>query len=312
MSFKYINPGYHKDINIYSSSDSGQATPTTNQSRTGTAFYITDTRNYIKLPQALPYEDNGEVWAKFDLYLGNSDYYNVITFGTDYIYLDLDFNSSKIYYSYNNELDNVSTFGDSGLRFKDLNTIWIHFKIGSSGTGLFEAKINNVYLPKRQNITIPTISTSSRNKFILDTCNKANLISSVIISDEEISPNERVVLLPVSNTVTDMESLASGLYVADTASETLLQAVDTGALMQEYGSNTNVTGIVLIGNPAYQVDDVIGNITSIIKQNDTITDHEKIALSTSTDAIISSCFTMSTDTTIADLAGMQFGWRAEE
>ena len=275
MSFKYINPGYHKDINIYDDYYSGQATPNPNQSRTGTAFYITDTRNYIKLPHVLPYEDNGEIWAKFDLYLGNSDYYNTITFGCESLYLSLQFNSNNIYYVYNNQSDQVGTFSDSGLRFKALNTIWIHFKIGSSGTGLFEAKINNVYLPKRQNITIPQLSTSARNKFILNTYNKNNLISSVIISDEEISPNERVVLLPVINTITDMESLESGLYVADTASETLLQSVDISALSQEYGSDTNVTGIALIGNPAYQVDDVIGNITSLSKQNDVVTDIEK-------------------------------------
>ena len=119
-------------------------------------------------------------------------------------------------------------------------------------------------------------------------------------------------MLPVSSTVTNMESLASGLYFADTASETILQSVDTSALIQEYGSDTNVTGIALIGNPAYQVDDVIGNITSLSKQNDVVTDIEKISLLTDTDAMILSCFTMPTDTTIANLANMQFGWRAEE
>ena len=326
---KYINPGYSKLISAhcaYPTNQSADVIPSATQSRTGVAFYNSSSdHKYTNVVDCLPYSSGSEIWFKADIYLPSTLGKN-FTFRLDngsglYIYTASGYYNDACYYigdtgTYFVRNGDFNTLQEStGLRI-GLNTIWVHVLLDSNN-GYIEFKINNKYFGKFYGNTIPKGYNSSATYYyaylLLYASSSEILFSDIIVSDdEEISPSERVVLLPVSSTVTNMESLASGLYFADTASETILQSVDTSALIQEYGSDTNVTGIALIGNPAYEVDDVISNITSLSKQNDVVTEHEKITLSTSTDAMISSCFSMPTDTTIANLANMQFGWRAEE
>lgn len=322
MSFKYINPGYSKLLERHNSSTTY---PTqildTQYSKTGAAWLNGD--RYVKFP--IPSSDNSELWAKYDVLIGSntpdSIYFGNYNSGGSYdTFLYIDFYNDAIKYYYNRTYNLVTSWSlpsDVGLRTNALNTIWIHFKLSTNSEGFFETKINNVLLPKHSNISTGALSTiTSLNNFVVFasgvSSSKKVYFSNIIISDEEISPNERVVLLPVSSTVTDMESLTSGLYVADTASETLLQSVNTASLIQEYGSDSKITGIALIGNPAYEVDDVIGSLTSLSKKNNTVTEHDTLALSVDTDAMILSSFSMPTDTTVADLSNIQFGWRAEE
>ena len=200
----------------------------------------------------------------------------------------------------------------SGLKPNAINSILLHIKYGSLGEGFIEFQINNKKFDPIKTKAVNRCSDSNFYVCLDSWTSAADYFSSVIISDEEISPNERVVALPISNTVSDMDSLPSGLYTANTAGETLLQSPNISALIADYGSDTKVTGIAMIGNPAYQVDDIIGNLTSLSKENNVITEHDTISLSTDTDAMIVSSFSMASNTTISDLSNIQFGWRAKE
>lgn len=325
MSFKYINPGYKRLLvkNVSYQNGAEDVTPTQMQSRTGVAF-----TNYLSYGgwaalQNIPNDVGREIWASCDffwisandaiLYFGMLESYNSnsanikieLYSGTSSksILLTRVGNSQRIINSTNVE--------DLGIKSNGINHIWLHIFFGDATTGYVEFKINNKNFGKYTGQS--TLQTGIKSFMVSDRqSNSALLFSSIIISDEEISPNERIVILPVNNTITDFETLPSGLYRADTASETLLQSVNINSLSEQYGSDTNVTGVALIGNPAYEVDDVIGSLTSLTKENNVVTDHDKITLSTDTDAVIASSFSVASSTTIADLSNIQFGWRAEE
>ena len=324
MSFKYINPGY-ANLTIINDLTAIATIQDPSKSRTGVAYSNSVKNNYVWISPIAFASKGVEFWIKFDFYWNASS--------SRKIYLSIGYPGSTTITCYFNLYSNGDggeiVLGDSygarnwsvntlqevtGLRPNAINTAWFHFITSSryGSDGCIELQLNQKKLSTNSTSAYVEGSGYDYQKITLYDTYNGTSFSSILFSDEYLSPNERVVLLPVSSTVTDMESLQSGLYVADTASETLLQAVDTSALIQEYGSDTNVTGIALIGNPAYQVDDVIGNITALTKQNNVITDIEKITLSTSTDAMISSSFLMPTDTTITDLSNIQFGWRAEE
>ena len=324
MSFKYINPGYLDLLQNIDTSYAGSQTPTSSQSKSGTAFWVYSAPSYGYLKTIDQQTSGKEIWAKFDCYFPTSREY-CVRLGTTVNYIEITYSSGTYKTGYRvwsgsastTYLASTSNSNDVekvvGVRLQQINTIWMHLKIGSGDEGLLEWKINNKYFSVSQG----TVYSSTSSYFgLINYISKPSAMetffSNVIISDEYISPYERVVPLIVSNTVTDMETLESGLYVADNASETLLQSVNTTSLVNEYGSDAQVTGIALIGNPAYEVDDVIGSLTSITKQNGVVTDHDNITLLTDSDAMIVSSFSLPTDTTVADLANYQFGWRTED
>lgn len=334
MSFKYINPGY-SELFDYATSDVGSISPASNQSRTGIAFFwynpgtIDDSR--AKLFFNLPTTDGEEFWAKADVFLptfsSSAHFYFKQNQGGGFR-IEVGGSTFSIYYFLTSDRATavvknapIATISEYGLRLNALNTLWLHVFLGDSNSGYLEFKINNHYFGKYYGDTRPSGFVSSSQylykALILSNSNNTNYarqapFSSIIISDEYISPYERIVPLTVSNTVTDMIISETGVYVADTANQTLLQSVSTTALEEEYGSDVKVTGVALIGNPAYEVDDIIGSLTSITKQNGTVADHENITLLTDSDAMIMSSFAMPSDTTVADLANIQFGWRTEE
>ena len=88
-------------------------------------------------------------------------------------------------------------------------------------------------------------------------------LSNVIISDTEISPKEQVIALPTSETVTDMTSGETGIYIADAVNQTLLQTVDMSTLIENYGASSAVTGIALVGNPAYTTGTALASMIGI-------------------------------------------------
>lgn len=318
MSFKYINPGYssllyNRNSNYLSQYANSQL------SRTGICFKSTKDsyENCVRCSTS-----PSEYWIKTDIYIDSSS--DILLYlgesWSEKVYngVRLEINSSGLYLSVHLSSSSSTTIlyidskseiqSSSGIKRGGINSIWVHVKTGVSGVGFVELCINNKkFEPVQSSRTISNRASPLQVKLY----STSGYFSSIIISDEEISPNERVVLLPVSNTVTDMESLSGGIYRASVASETLLQSVDVSSLIQNYGSDTNVTGIALIGNPAYQVDDVVGSLTALTEKNNLVTEHDKISLLTDTDSAIVSSFAVDSSTTIADLSNVQFGWRAE-
>lgn len=332
MSFKYINPGYSKLLNLKNYPDYLiDVTPTAAQSRTGVAFksYAYNSSSFFNglcTLKGLSTNLGGEFWIKCDFYFDASKPHSIEigAYNGPRIRLYLPTDSSRsinLYYQgtyritpFGTDLSKQVFFERSNLRENAVNSIWLNVKCGDADTGYINYAING----RKFSFTEDRVFaySSSQPCIVQDsygsTANDISTIfSNIIVSDEYISPYERIVPLTVSSTITDM-TLDSETYVADTASQTLLQSVSTTALEEEYGSDAKVTGVALIGNPAYEVDDIIGSLTSITKQNGTVTDHENITLLTDSDAMILSSFAMPTDTTVADLADIQFGWRTEE
>ena len=134
-------------------------------------------------------------------------------------------------------------------------------------------------------------------------------ISNIIVRDEAVGKiTETIVRLPVSTTDTDMAE-SNGLYTAGAVGESILQTPDVDDLAQNYGASSVVTGILVVGNPAYKTGDGLTTLTGIDKTNNVVTEHNTITLGDdATDAISNNW--APTNMTLNDLANHQFGWKA--
>lgn len=139
--------------------------------------------------------------------------------------------------------------------------------------------------------------------------NSTIYISNIIARDESIGKlTERIVALPVSTTDTDMTE-SNGLYTAGAVGESILQTPDVDDLVQTYGASSVVTGILVVGNPAYKTGDILTTLTSIDKTGGTVTDHNTFTLDSSVNGVVSDSWATN-NKTLNDLANMQFGWKA--
>ena len=310
MSFRYINPGYSR-LTTYSyySSYCDDVIDST-KSRTGAAYYNTSYDRNAYQFSALP--ANGEYWVKFDFFYSGTSYLYARETTSYYSGLLIEINSSTSatikYYSRGSAYTLISSADTplTGLKMNSVNTIWLHVKWGDAGIGFLEFQINNLRFAKIQDKSFTRPSS-----FVFGIAySNSGFFSSVIISDEEINPYEKVVALPVASTSTDMSPRDEGGYIASDTSQTLLQSVDTTALIAQYGSDAQVTSIALVGRPAYEVAEILGKLTSISKSGNAITEHETIQLSNNTSAAIVSGIPM--NITLADLSNIQFGWKASD
>ena len=108
-----------------------------------------------------------------------------------------------------------------------------------------------------------------------------------------------------------MTAGTSGIYIADAVNQTLLQSVDVATLIENYGASSVVTGIAVVGNPAYKTATGLAALTGLSKNGTTVTEHGTCDLSDDTVAVISDGWSTE-NLTIADLQNMQFGWKAGE
>ena len=147
----------------------------------------------------------------------------------------------------------------------------------------------SIYFPQR---------TSTENIFV----------SNMIISGAEISLKEKIIALPISETITDMTAGASGIYIADAADQQILQTPDVTSLIENFGASSAVTGVAIVGNPAYSTGTGLTSLIALSKSGNTITEHGVCQLNEDTSAMIMDCMGLS-GVTIADLADIQFGWK---
>ena len=317
MAFRYINPGYGALTGDSSVETFENATynPTN-----GVAFRkYGSSMTTIKIP--LPQGFTSDIYGKFDLYFNSdSTALHNFTFGafsnynTSYDYnrcIGLKISNSRV-----NLNDGYSTRGNNiQLSYDALNSMWFHWHRDLSieesfgeaiinGTEVKTTYSNNGYnysfsADKCFFITIPTADNRGDKVFI----------SNVIVSDEYISPKERIIALPINQTITDMTAGASGIFIADAANQSLLQSVDVAQLIQDYGADSAITGIALAGNPAYRTGEAITTLTGLSKSGNVITEHDTCELSEASTSAIVDGWGLS-GVTIADLQNMQFGWKA--
>jgi hypothetical protein len=299
MAFKYINPGYAELLSM-----SGGTTVTGEQySKTGVSFWQPNKERGIELPD-IPME----FYGKFDLYIREVESSAKVSFSLvigyqNGIYLEGYRSLSISGYTgdhsvfYNSEIGDIVPMGA-------LSTMWLHIKRGNDHNGILHVIVNNHEFCNKRDINISydskTIKIFSKNNHVL--------ISNLIISDEEISPREQVAILPIQSTQTDMTDCGDGSYEATAANQEILQTVNVAALSAQYGADSRVTGISLLGNPAYRTAEGLCALTAIEKSGGTVTEYGRHVVEQNPASIIMDGRAASM--TIAELTGRQFGWRA--
>ena len=322
MAFRYINIG---DGNGIFSPSRLLVVEDLQYSKTGKAFSVdlSDiTTSYLMGKITLPTPIGSDLWIKCDLYIDSTSnaYYFALgnwIFNTDnldcieglylkngnmYLNMNSNYNSTACYYT---------------LKKKAVNKIWahLHYGVGTNASySEFECNGERFYQKVTRTAGAYAIGEdveALKTITFVFPKNYPCYLSNVIISDTEILPKEQVIALPISETVTDMAAGDSGIYIADAANQSLLQSVDVSSLIENYGASSAITGIGLVGNPAYKTAEGLAKLTALSKSGGSIAEHNTIALSGDSTAMIIDCWGLSS-VTIADLQNMQFGWKVGE
>ena len=311
MAFRYINPGYTEllDSDCVTTAITG-----TEYSKTGVAFTQTNSSAGVTITD---FAEGDDFWARFDVYLPNEYHLIRLLFpciasaGVSLSFSGRNTTTFSLSCSFTGSWASMVSYpswADYGIQFEAINTFSVHGVYGSPG--LIEIFIGDKTHSKTGNLVFSTNYTPTA-KLYASSSDKV-YFSNIIFSNTKISPKEQVIALPTSETVTDMTAGESGIYIADTVNQTLLQTVDVSTLIENYGASSAVTGIAVVGNPAYKTATGLASLIGIEKSGGaSIVEHGTCDLSDDTEAGISTSW--STDNlTIADLQNMQFGWKAGE
>ena len=303
MAFKYINPGYAELLSVR-----GGTTVTGEQySKTGVSFWQPE--EYKGLPLS---EAPNEVYVKLDMYLKNPK-----NASDSRLEIGIGFANWVRVYPHRGQWD-IEGHDDSTVfdiyetaefvRPDAINSLWFHIKQGKNNDGIFHVIVNERVLCNKRDRNIWYANDTHAKILMVLSKNDNILISNLILSDEEISPREQVVMLPIKETQTTMTDSGDGSYEATAANQELLQTVDVTALSTKYGADSRVTGIALIGNPAYRTAEGLCALTALEKSGGNVTAYGRhIAAQNPTSVIMDG---RTTSMTIAELSGRQFGWRA--
>jgi len=300
MAFKYINPGYAELLSVR-----GGTTVTGEQySKTGISFWQPTYYKGLNLSEV-----PSELYGKFDMYIKNSENadrarFSIAIGGYKIIEAETFWSKWKIRGNNNN---NTLAAGEE-VRVKAISTVWFHIKPGQNNDGLFHAVIDEREVCNMPNAYVGYLTNSDAKTITILSGTDEILISNLILSDEEISPREQVIMLPVESTQTNMTDCGDGSYEATAANQEILQTVDVAALSAQYGADSRVTGISLLGNPAYRTAEGLCALTALEKSGGNITEYGRHIVEQNPNSTIMDTRTVSM--TIAELTGRQFGWRA--
>jgi len=84
--------------------------------------------------------------------------------------------------------------------------------------------------------------------------------------------------------------------------------VDTASLIADYGADSDIRGIAVIGNPAYRTAEGLSMLTALEKVGDTLTEYGTRQVNSSADAGVLDSRAVSMK--LSALADYQFGWKA--
>ena len=300
MSFKYINPGYAELLSV-----SGGTTVTGEQySKTGVSFWQPTYYKGLNLSEV-----PSELYGKFDMYIKNSENadrarFSIAIGGYKIIEAETFWSKWKIRGNNNN---NTLVAGEE-VRVKAISTVWFHIKPGQNNDGLFHAVIDELEVCNKSDAYVGYLTNSDAKTISILSGTDEILISNLILSDEEISPREQVIMLPIQATQTNMTDCSDGSYEATAANQEILQTVDVAALSAQYGADSRVTGISLLGNPAYRTAEGLCALTALEKSGGNVTTYGRHILDQNPASIIMDGRAASM--TIGELAGRQVGWRA--
>lgn len=313
MAFKYINPGY---MALLDSNNTG-ATQVADKEKSKTGVGFSQIYNDIGIT-INDLNENDELWGKFDFFVkapqSTAEIYcllpcsNYSGFCILYPYYSTSTITIRHYYngSYINLISGL--FEIVGFRFGAINTVTFHAILGNSSTAKLELWVgDNKFVSTGRAMPY---STSYKNYFRLYAPSNVTF-SNIIFSSEKISPKEQTLALPISATETDMTLGDNGIYIADAANQSLLQSVDVSSLIENYGASSAITGIQLVGNPAYKTAEGLANVTALSKLGNVITEHKTRSLSNDASSVTMDGWKVE-NMTIAGLSSMKFGWKVGE
>ncbi|MBR1761652.1 MAG: hypothetical protein IJ741_10825 [Schwartzia sp.] len=306
MSFKYINPGYAELLDVQGGTTVTDAT----KSKTGICFYQPTDKKGLTLA-----ETPTGLYGKFDVYIGN-DYNSfstkiVLLRSNGYTENGIGFVKSSNamyfmrYYNGNSSVGTkayISSPETLNLKLDAVNTFW--FRVATGSEGYLEIYSNGVSVEKYDF----AIDFATSLTLVVYASNSNGAISNLILSDTEIHKKEQVVILPISNTETTMTAGEDGKYIAGADGQILLQAVDTASLIAEYGADSDINGIAVIGNPAYRTAEGLANLTALSHDGTAITEFGTKIAPQSTSGMVGIGKVMSMK--LPALANYKFGWKA--
>ena len=284
MAFRYINPGY---VSLLDNDVTATEVTGTTYSRTGTGFSQTNSAAGITIPH---FASGDDFWAKFDAYIPSGSSSNIYCYmpnsykvGFEINVYDSGENSIYIICHYSNNNRQIMINGTAeylGMRRGAINEFLIHIVPGTSATARLDLWINGNNFSQSG---LQMLYSDSYSKIaILYSSNQNVIFSNVIFSDEEIFQRERIIALPILSTETNMTFDASELYIANAANQTLLQTPDVASLITDYGANSTITGVAVVGNPAYKTGTGITTLTGLSKSGGVISEHNSCNLSEET------------------------------
>ena len=316
MSFKYINPGYANLLDV----EGGTTIESTQKSSTGVALWQATADKGIDLEEC-----PSELYGKFDVYLhheSDSDTTNVTIRvclgGKNYNGIQIrKYDNHWQLVGYCNGYGQVNKTATTwhtgevesttGLKLEQINTIYFHIIPVSddNSTGNLKIWVNGGQIADYNY----SINFSSKKFIEIFSSSPNGLISNIILSDTEIHQREQVAIFPVSTTATEttMTDNGDGTYTSDTVGEQILQAVDVDALIEEYGEDSEIKGIAVIGNPAYRTAQGLNQLIAIEKNGNVITEYG--AKTVSTDSLSGVMDGRAVSLTMAQLADKKFGWK---
>ena len=300
MAFKYINPGYAELLSVRG----GTTVAGGQYSKTGVSFWQPTYYKGLNLSEV-----PSELYGKFDMYIKNSENadrarFSIAIGGYKIIEAETFWSKWKIRGNNNN---NTLAAGEE-VRVKAISTVWFHIKPGQNNDGLFHAVIDELEVCNKSDAYVGYLTNSDAKTISILSGTDEIFISNLILSDEEISPREQVIMLPVQATQTNMTDCSDGSYEATAANQEILQTVDVAALSAQYGADSRVMGISLIGNPAYRTAEGLCALTALEKSGGNITEYGRHIVEQNPNSTVMDTRTVSMR--IAELTGRQFGWRA--
>ena len=306
MSFKYINPGYAELLDV----EGGTTIKDATKSKTGVCFYQPTDKKGLNLA-----DTPTGLYGKFDVYIGN-DYNNfsidiAMLRSNGYTENGIGFVKSSNamyfmrYYNGNSSIGTkayLSSPDTLNIKLDAVNTFW--FRVVTGSEGYLEIYSNGVSVEK-YNFAIDFATSLT---LVVYVSNSHGSISNLILSDTEIHKKEQVVILPIGDTETTMTAGEDGKYIAGADGQMLLQTVDTASLVAEYGADSDIKGIAVIGNPAYRTAEGLANLTALSHDGTTLTEFGTKIAPQSTSGMVSIGKAMSLK--LPELADYKFGWKA--
>ena len=312
---KYINPGIAEllDVDGGTTIESSVFNPTN-----GVALYQPTVNEGVVLSDKLL-----KIYGKFDVYIpspsNNTEENSAINVGC---YNESGFHGVRIirggssYYNFhviiNGQNASSKTYYDidSGINYDAINTVSFYIKgrSQSSRDGEYTATFNGKQLFSVGGYNPWFNEEYVCKKLVVHSTSNQMPLSNIILSDSRFDLRERITAVPLGSPVTDMVDRGDGSYMAESAEQQILQTVDVSSLISAYGGASPVTGIAVAGNPAYHTAEGLTSLVAISKANGTQTEHGTKTLRTNTTAGVLHCHAV--DMTIADMVGMELGWKA--